>query len=65
MCHAGGLRVIRSSDALLQNLWHPERAVLSAATPDSHPHDRTFVVTTRRGRQVRVGMLICVRAMYV
>jgi hypothetical protein len=47
----------------VQNLWHPERAVLSAATPDSHPHDRTFVVTTRRGRQVRVGMLICVRAM--
>ncbi|PWN43246.1 carbon-nitrogen hydrolase [Ceraceosorus guamensis] len=42
-----------------QNLWHPERSVLTSATASSHPAPRTFDIITKAGRSLKVGMLIC------
>ncbi|PWN90300.1 carbon-nitrogen hydrolase [Acaromyces ingoldii] len=44
-----------------KRLWHPERAVLSPGHELLHhaPPPSTFEITTRRGRTLRAGILIC------
>ncbi|KAN0060828.1 hypothetical protein ACQY0O_007487 [Thecaphora frezii] len=45
-----------------QNLWHSERATLSASTRATHSeqHDKaTFCIMTKRGLRLRAGLAIC------
>lgn len=43
-----------------KNLWHPERSVLSPGHELGHsPPPTTFEMTTRRGKTLRAGIVIC------